>query len=96
MITSKFESELKESICNCVGLHTYNYSKDQFMKEYEKCQNRTSSILKFGLDKFEEDPRLSKKDYTAMMDSLVLELSSQCMRKYGKVNPLINLQDRGE
>ncbi len=84
---SKFESELKEAICDCISLDANNYSKDQFMKEYDKCQNKTSSILNFGLDKFEEDPGLSKMDYISKMVSIVLELSDQCMRKYGKVNP---------
>jgi len=56
--------------------------------EYEKCQEETKSLLKRGLDNFEEDPRLSKKEYEANIDSIVLELVDQCLKRYRKSNPL--------
>jgi len=64
--------------------------------EYEKCQEETTSLLKRGLDNFEEDPRLSKIEYESNMDSIVLELSDQCLKRYGKSNPLKEIQDRNK
>jgi hypothetical protein len=62
--------------------------------EYEKCQKETSSILKYGLDEFQEDPRLSKNKYRAKMDSIVLELSDQCLKKYGKASLIKNMDKK--
>ena len=87
---NEFESELKAAICNCVGLDTHNFTDEQFLQEYEKCQKETSSLLKYGLDKYSEDSRLSKMNYRSKMDRIVLQLADQCMRKYGKENPIRN------
>ncbi len=86
----EYESDLKEAICKCIGLDNFKFTEEQFLKEYEKCQKATSTILKYGLDKFPEDPRLSKNEYRSKMDSVVLELSDQCMKRFGKENPLKN------
>jgi len=86
----KFEFELREAICNCISLKRSDYSEAQYWKEYEKCQEETTSLLKRGLDNFEEDPRLSKIEYEANMDSIVLELSDQCLKRFGRKSWSIN------
>ena len=75
---AKFEDGLAESICECVNLGRRQSKASSFIVEYQECVNKTSAILRKGLEDYEEDPRLTKGEYLRRLDKKIQEITTSC------------------
>lgn len=75
----EFESKLKDQICECIALDRSS-GEEQFLVAYEKCTEKTSELLKTGLNPYLENPAVSKEEYLNKLEHLILKFKRQCRR----------------